>query len=142
MNRKLMALYFVVALSLVGLGARSVASQSKAKRPLAAAATAHSTVLTWTQSPNPNCVPTACPVIGNNVYRGTTAGGEGTTPYFASTTPIVTFTDTAVTPGVTQFYVVTAVNANGESPKSNEVSATTPNQVVPNAPVQNPPTAQ
>jgi fibronectin type 3 domain-containing protein len=60
------------------------------------------------------------------VYRSTTSGG----PYTLLTTAPtggVTFTDNAVQAGVTYFYVVTAVDANGnESAFSNEAAATVP----------------
>jgi len=58
-----------------------------------------------------------------NVYRGTTAGGEGATPIQTNVTNL-SYPDTAVTNGTTYYYVVTAVNAGGESSKSNEASAT------------------
>jgi hypothetical protein len=55
-----------------------------------------------------------------NIKRGTSAGSEST----IGTSPTNSFTDT-VSPGQgTLFYVVTAVNAAGESPASNEVSVT------------------
>jgi fibronectin type 3 domain-containing protein/O-glycosyl hydrolase len=57
-----------------------------------------------------------------NIYRSTTSGGEGSTPYQTGVTG-TTFTDTAATNGTTYYYVVTAVNAGGESAKSSEVSA-------------------
>jgi fibronectin type 3 domain-containing protein len=66
-----------------------------------------------------------------NVYRGLTAGGEGTTPYATGLT-VTTFTDNAVTGGTTYFYYVTAVGTGGESAGSAEVSAQIP--IPPNPP--------
>jgi fibronectin type 3 domain-containing protein len=65
-----------------------------------------------------------------NVYRATTVGGEGTTPTWSGVTG-TSFVDNTATPGVTYFYVVTAVDPKtasptdtaGESAKSAEVSA-------------------
>jgi hypothetical protein len=56
-----------------------------------------------------------------NIYRSTVAGGEGSTPYKTSITTS-NFTDTGLTDGLTYYYEVTAVNAAGESGKSNEIS--------------------
>jgi hypothetical protein len=61
--------------------------------------------------------------MGYNVYRSTTAGGEGTVPYHTGLT-VPTFTDNGLNNGTTYFYKVTAVNASGESQQSVEVSAT------------------
>jgi hypothetical protein len=58
-----------------------------------------------------------------NVYRGTTPGGESSTPY-ATNVPTNSFTDTDLTPGVTYYYTITAVDTGGESPMSTEVHAT------------------
>jgi fibronectin type 3 domain-containing protein len=56
-----------------------------------------------------------------NVKRGTVSGG----PYTVVGTPSTpSFTDTGVSNGTTYFYVVSAVNANGESANSGEVTAT------------------
>jgi hypothetical protein len=74
-----------------------------------------------------------------NVYRGTTTGGEGTTPLATGVTT-TSFADTTVTNGTTYFYTVTAVNANAtrvpplasESAASAEASAT-PTPVAPPA---------
>lgn len=57
------------------------------------------------------------------VYRGTTSGGEGTTPFATNlTTP--NFTDSGLTNGLTYFYQVTAVAGALESARSTEVNAT------------------
>src|SRR5207245_5759325 len=66
-----------------------------------------------------------------NLYRGTTPGGEGTTPFVTGITTTI-YMDTAVTNGTTYYYIVTAVNGNtsivpvvpSESAASAEVSAT------------------
>lgn len=70
--------------------------------------------LTWTASAG---------AATYNVYRGTTAGGEGTN---AVATGLTTgaFLDTGRTNGVTYFYKVTALSAYGESARSAEASAT------------------
>jgi fibronectin type 3 domain-containing protein len=56
-----------------------------------------------------------------NVKRSTTSGG----PYNTIASPTITsYTDSGLTIGTTYFYVVTAVNAAGESGNSNQASAT------------------
>jgi Abnormal spindle-like microcephaly-assoc'd, ASPM-SPD-2-Hydin/Protein of unknown function (DUF1573) len=81
-------------------------------------AVAHSVSLSWTASTSS--------VIGYNVYRSTISGGPYTL-ITGSPNGGITYTDTAVQAGVTYFYVVTAVDANGnESAFSNEASATIP----------------
>ena len=60
-------------------------------------------------------------VTGYHVKRSTT-NGSGYTQIGAPTT--TTFTDTGLTNGTTYYYVVTAVNAAGESGNSNQASAT------------------
>ena len=56
-----------------------------------------------------------------NVKRGTASGG----PYTTVSSPTTTsYTDTGLTNGTTYYYVVTAVNAAGESGNSNQASAT------------------
>jgi subtilisin len=61
-------------------------------------------------------------ITGYNLYRGTTSGAYGPTPYATVTGTSVK--DFGVTSGQTFFYVVKAVNAQGEGPASNEASAT------------------
>jgi fibronectin type 3 domain-containing protein len=58
-----------------------------------------------------------------NVYRGTTAGGESTTPLATGITT-TTYTDSTAVNGTTYYYKVAAVNAGGTSALSTEVSAT------------------
>ncbi len=60
------------------------------------------------------------PITGYWVWRGTAAGGEGQLVLVGTTSYI----DLTTTAKVKVFYVVTAVNAIGESPRSNEVGAT------------------
>ena len=61
------------------------------------------------------------PILLYTIYRGNSSGGES----FLITVPLVTtYTDATVTNGVTYYYKVSATNAIGEGPKSNEASAT------------------
>jgi Abnormal spindle-like microcephaly-assoc'd, ASPM-SPD-2-Hydin/Protein of unknown function (DUF1573) len=79
---------------------------------------AHSVSLSWTASTSN--------VVGYNVYRSTTSGGPYTLITSASVTG-TTYTDSSVQAGVTYFYVVTAVDSNGnESAFSNEASVAVP----------------
>src|SRR5579875_1227476 len=75
--------------------------------------------LSW-QAPSSNG---GSAITGYNIYRGTASGGEGTTPYATGITS-TSYIDKNATNGHTYFYAVTAVNAAGESGKSNEASAT------------------
>jgi fibronectin type 3 domain-containing protein len=68
--------------------------------------------------------------VSYNVYRATTAGGEGTKPTWSGLAG-TSYVDATAAPGTTYYYVVSAVDANsasptdpaGESAKSAEVSA-------------------
>ncbi|MGD0905023.1 MAG: glycoside hydrolase family 44 protein, partial [Terracidiphilus sp.] len=73
--------------------------------------------LNWTASTN---------ATSYNVYRGTTAGGESTTPIATGVTA-VTYVDSTVTNGTEYYYEVAAVNSIGTSGMSNEASATPSN---------------
>ena len=87
----------------------------------------HDVVLTWTASPTSG-------ILGYDVYRGTTSGGESTTPIATEVAAACTtlapcmYVDTAVVAGTTYYYYVTAVASNGttQSSDSNEASATVP----------------
>ena|SRR5579871_1317979 len=63
-------------------------------------------------------------VVGYNIYRGTTAGGESTTPINTSPVTGTTFTDINTVSGITYFYVIKATNGSAESAPSSEASAT------------------
>jgi titin len=65
-------------------------------------------------------------VTGYNVYRGTTSGGESTTPLNSSPVTGTTFRDTNVQAGQTYYYVVTAVDGSTQSSDSNQASAVVP----------------
>ena len=79
----------------------------------------HSVVLTWSASPTGG--------VTYNVFRGTSPGGEGTTPINTAPITTLTFTDTNVTPGTTYYYTVEAVDSGGSSDPSNEATAVIPN---------------
>jgi titin len=66
--------------------------------------------------------------MGYDVYRGTTAGGESSTPLNSAPINGTTYTDENVTAGAAYYYVVTAVASDDvtQSADSNEVSATVP----------------
>ena len=66
------------------------------------------------------------------VFRSTTTGSYNTASPVATVTTTNT-TDTGLTNGTTYFYIVRALNADGESANSNEVSAT-PSLPAPSAP--------
>ena len=59
---------------------------------------------------------------GYNVKRSLTTGGPYET--IATSVPGTSYVDTNVVNGTTYYYVVTAINADGESANSNEASAT------------------
>ena len=69
--------------------------------------------LTWSASAG---------ATGYNIYRGTSAGGESTTPIATGVTS-TSYIDTTVTNGTTYYYTVAAVNSSGTSGYSNEASA-------------------
>lgn len=70
------------------------------------------------------------PITNYRVYKGTSPGSEA---FYMEIGNITDFNDTSVTPGITYYYKVSAVNINGEGPLSNEAYATPP--TVPFAPL-------
>jgi len=74
----------------------------------------HGFALTWT-APTSNG---GSAITGYRIYRGTATGTE---TLLATVGNVTTWTDTSASSG-TYFYEVTAVNAVGESARSNELS--------------------
>jgi fibronectin type 3 domain-containing protein len=66
------------------------------------------------------------------VYRGTTPGGEGATPLATVTSS--SYTDTAVTSGVTYYYEITALTGATASARSSEYNANTSGTSIPPTP--------
>src|SRR5450756_410725 len=80
--------------------------------------------LTWNASVGD---PQHLSVVGYNIWRGTSAGGEDiVTPINGAPITGLSFSDTTVVNGTTYFYRVTAVNEVGQTgvPSGNEVHAT------------------
>jgi len=79
----------------------------------------HAVTLNWTASSSTG-------VAGYDVFRSTTSGG----PYTQMNSTLITGTtykDTAVSPGVTYYYVATSVTSSGvQSAYSSQISATVP----------------
>ncbi len=76
-------------------------------------------VLTWSIPANDG----GATVTGYKVYRGTVPGGQGGTP-IATLGNVLTYTNIGLNNGQTYYYVVSAVNSDGEGARSNEASAT------------------
>ena len=118
--------YTVTAVNAVGISAHSGEASATPKAtvpspPLAVTASAGNATVSLAWS-----VPAAdggSAITGYNVYRGTSAGGESSTPVAANVTGR-SFTDTGLVNGTTYFYTVAAVNGVGVSAKSAEMSAT------------------
>jgi subtilase family serine protease len=95
---------------------------------LAAAAGNGSVSLSWS-APGSNG---GSAITSYKVYRGTSSGGEGSTP-IASVSSGMSYTDTSVSNGTAYYYQVSAVNSVGEGARSAEASAT-PVAMAPGAP--------
>ena len=120
--------YVVSAMNASGESADSTQVSAAPKSPLPtvptglmASAGVQQVALSWTASSG---------ATSYNVKRSTINGGPYT---FVSAPTTNSFTDTGLTAGTAYFYVVSAVNASGESANSTQVSAT-PKPAVPAIP--------
>jgi hypothetical protein len=105
----------MVLLTACGGGGGSTPPQPPATPTnLSATAGVNSVGLTWSAVSG---------ATGYNVYRGTASGDLSTKTKVMSSTPSIAFNDSGLTNGTTYYYQVTAINANGESSGSSEVSA-------------------
>jgi fibronectin type 3 domain-containing protein len=79
----------------------------------------HDVILTWSASPG---------AAGYDIYRGSSSGGESSTPLNSAPVTGPSYTDTTVQAGQTYYYKITAVAANGstQSGSSSEASVTVP----------------
>lgn len=118
--------------TLVAYQSSSTSSATAPSAPQALSATAsvgagvNQVALSWA----PPAADGGSPVTGYEIYRGTSPGGE--TPLAAVGASATSYVDSAVSLGSTYYYEVTAINAVGPSPPSNEASATV--ATVPGAP--------
>jgi titin len=74
-------------------------------------------ILTWTAPASDG----GSPITNYTIYRGLSSGGEA---FLVQIGNVLTHTDLGLTNGVTYYYTVSAVNAIGEGPPSNEANAT------------------
>ena len=79
----------------------------------------HNVILSWSAGSGAH---------GYDIYRGTSSGGESSTPLNSEPIAGTTYTDTGVEAGQTYYYKITSVAPNGstQSGKSTEVSAKVP----------------
>src|SRR5581483_7154125 len=98
------------------LGCTDTARQTVVKAALGSGC--HFVYLTWTAS-------TSAGVVGYNIYRGTSPGGESGSPLNTGGPVIGTgFADTTTVSGTTYYYYITATDGTIQSAPSSEVSAT------------------
>ena len=115
--------YEVSAVNVVGEGPKSteasatLATAPTTPRSLAAAAGLNEATLTWAAPVSDG----GSPITGYKVYRATSAGAE---TLLSMVGVVLSYTDPGLTSGQAYYYEVSAVNAVGEGPKSNEASAT------------------
>jgi fibronectin type 3 domain-containing protein len=113
--------YDVEAFNIAGFSAPTTTAAVTIAAPptaLGVAAGSGQNTLSWTGSTGADTY---------NVYRGTSPGAEGNTPYKTGITA-TSFVDSSLATGVTYYYQVTAVDSGGESTSSNEAGATLQSQ--------------
>src|SRR5437773_1332769 len=129
--------YYVTAVNSIGDSGPSNEASATPNAPatppgapqsLTATAGDATVVLAW----SPPSSDGGAPITNYKVYRGTSSNGE---KFLADAGPVLAYTDTSVNNGRTYYYQVTAKNAAGEGPPSNEASATpNPPATPPDAP--------
>src|SRR2546427_3670619 len=117
--------YFYKVRAVNSVGLSSLSNEASATPPtlpsapqnLQATTGVGNVALTW-DAPSSN---SGSPITGYKIYRSTSSGTE---TGYVNLGNVTSYTNTIVTPGVTYFYKVRAVNALGVSTLSNEASAT------------------
>src|SRR5436309_7605814 len=117
--------YFYKVLAVNSAGLSPLSNEASATPPtvpsapqnLQATAGVRNATLTW-DAPSSNG---GSPITGYKVYRSTSSGTE---TGYVTLGNVTSYINTGLTPGVTYFYKVLAVNSIGLSPLSNEASAT------------------
>src|SRR3989475_1301486 len=123
--------YQVTALNSVGESPRSNEASATLSAPPSAPQSLQATggnakvTLSW-QVPSSNG---GSAITNYKIYKSTSSGTE---VYFTTRGNVTSYTDLAVTNGITYFYQISALNSADESPRSNEASATPP--IMPSAP--------
>src|SRR5579859_3322953 len=116
------------ALALTGLGFGAAGAQAQTRAPRAAACTVPATPGDELHANADSSITiTLTPIAGAtsyNIYRSTTSGAEGNTPY--ATTTSTTYVDKNLSSTPIYFYVFTAVNSCGQSARSPEDASKTP----------------
>jgi len=106
----------VCALGQVQLVAFAAGTAPPAPAGLNASANASSSItVSWDPTPG---------ATSYRIYRGTAAGGEGSTPI--ASTSALSYTDSNLSTTPIYFYEITAVNSAGESARSDEDASKTP----------------
>ena len=114
--------YAVTATNSIGEGPRSVevtaapASIPSAPRNLTATLDGNDVILTW-EAPEDDG---GSPILNYAIYSGTISGDL---EYLNMVGDLLTYTDTMSLPNTTFYYQVTATNAVGEGPRSNEAAS-------------------
>ena len=120
MKKIMLSIVTAVAMLVVGCGG----SAPSAPTGLTATAGNAQVVLTWTAVSG---------ATSYNIYSQSTAGVTTSSGAKIAGITKASYTQTGLTNGTHYYYVVTAVNSNGESPTSTEVTAT-PQAPIPSAP--------
>jgi fibronectin type 3 domain-containing protein len=120
---------FAALLALASLGFGATAAQAQARAPAAQTAAVPAAPASDELTANSNSSititwPASSGATSYNLYRGTTSGGEGSTPI--ATTTQTTYTDENLSSTPVYFYQITAVNSIGESARTPEDASKTP----------------